>query len=218
MKNEFDSRTLSFTDAYGQRFMKAGRYKYHIHPAASKMMVNERPFSVKVVDAPRGHKMEQHTVMVEVRGKSFAPPKSNLTIKVGDIVLWCCRNPQAPLFQVSGSKEFFSSGQLSNECGYAHAFGVAGEYHWVDAFGGGASGTVRVHAPKSEADKELDKWKRKLKKGSLVMINGGKTEPAEIDIDVGQTVYFAIIRSEGMSITDTRLTRTVKAVPCEQKA
>lgn len=205
MNNEFDSRTLSFTDTFGQRFMKEGKFPYAIHVSGSRAMRAEYPFSVKVKESgAKRKKMKQHTVMVDFDRGTYHAQQAELTIDVGDLVLWCCRDSQAPRFGVSGSKPFFSSAQLSNECGYAHAFGLPGEYHWADAYGGKAHGTVRVHELESCDEKALASWKRKLKHGALVMINKNKVEPAEIDIAVGQTVYFAIIKSGGMSITDSR--------------
>jgi hypothetical protein len=37
------------------------------------------------------------------------------------------------------------------------------------------------------------------------MIDGDRADPAEIDVVVGQTVFFAIVKSSGMTITDERL-------------
>jgi hypothetical protein len=37
------------------------------------------------------------------------------------------------------------------------------------------------------------------------MVSYDKAEPAEVDIVVGQTVYFAIVTGPGITITDARL-------------
>lgn len=205
MNNVFDSRTLNFTDAYGQRFMKEGWYHYDLIPAAANIMNSERPFTIEVIEAPRGHKMDQHTVLVDLKQKRFLVDNSELQVRVGDLVLWCCRDQQAPAFEIISDKDFFGSGRLMNECGYAHAFGFAGEYPWADAFGSKLSGVVRVHDPKTCDEKQIAQWRKKLTKGLLVMINGEKAEPAEIDIVTGQTVYFAVVNSNGISVTDQNI-------------
>ena len=44
-----------------------------------------------------------------------------------------------------------------------------------------------------------------LKKGTVVMVTEGKAQPREVQIMTGQTVFFAIPKGPGISITDERL-------------
>ncbi len=202
--DNFDSRALRYTDAFGQRFMRASTYRYSLIPAGTREIGEHPVFTIKVEKSAKDNKMNQHSLNVLYQDGVFRPDDPEITIQMGDLVMWACRQPSAPPFEVVGDREFFSSSTMASECGYAHAFSAAGEYHWADANGAKLSGVVKVHDPKCKSQKELDKWKRKLRKGSLVMINGTKAEPAEIEVLTGQTVYFAIIKSKGISITDRR--------------
>lgn len=202
--DNFDSRALRYTDAYGQRFMRADTYRYSLVTAGTGETGEHAVYTIRVEKSAKDHKMNQHNLNVIYQDGEFRPDDPEITIQMGDIVLWACRQPSAPPFEVIGDKEFFSSSTMVNECGYAHAFSAAGEYHWADANGGKLSGVVKVRDPKCQSQKDLAKWQRQLRKGALVMINGTKTEPAEIEIITGQTVYFAIVKSKGVSITDQR--------------
>lgn len=202
--DNFDSRALRNTDAFGQRFMRDGTYRYSLVTAGTGEIGDHPSYTIKVEKCDKNHKMQQHDVSIVHKNGEFKPEDPEITIQTGDLVLWSCRQPSAPPFEVIGDKEFFSSSKLTNECGYAHAFGSEGEYHWADANGGKLSGVVRVRNPKCLSQKDIVKWQRQLRTGALVMINGTKAEPPEIEVMTGQTVYFAIIKSKGVSITDQR--------------
>jgi len=185
--------------------MRSGTYHYHLIPAGAREMVADRPFTIETVESPKEHTMDQHTVLVNHESHAFRPDKPKLKIRVGDLIMWSCRQQSVPPFEVVGDQEFFGSASLVNECGYAHAFSAAGEYSWVDIFGSGLSGVIRVHDPKCQNKDDLAKWRQMLKKGTLVMIADGKAKPAEVEIVIGQTVYFAVVKTDGISITDRRL-------------
>lgn len=202
--NNFDSRALRYTDAFGQRFMREGIYRYSLVNAGIGEIGDHPTYTINVEKCGNDHKMQQHYVNIAHKNREFRPEDPEITIQTGDLVLWSCRQPSAPPFEVIGDKEFFSSSTLANECGYAHAFGAAGEYHWADANGGKLSGVVKVRDPKCHSQKDIAKWQRQLRTGALVMINGTKADPPEIEVITGQTVYFAIIKSQGVSITDQR--------------
>lgn len=212
--DNFDSRSLRYTDAFGQRFMREGTYRYSVVTAGTGDIGDHPTYTIKVDRSGKGHKMQQHFIDIAFKDGEYKPNDPEITIQSGDLVTWSCRQPAAPPFEVVGDKEFFSSSTMVNESGYAHAFGTVGEYHWADANGGKLSGVVRVRNPKCQSQKDLARWQRQLRKGALVMINGSKAEPAEIEITTGQTVYFAIIKSKGVSITDQRCIDVVKQT-CE---
>jgi plastocyanin len=203
MANNFDSRALGFTDAYGQRFMREGTYRYDVVTAGCGGLTAEYPYKVEVAEGKE--EMTQHTVMLANGEGGLRPDPAELEITVGDLVTWACRDPSAPAFEVMGDKEFFSSARLANESGYAHAFGTAGEYPWVDAYGSGLRGMVRVVDPVCNSKEELAAWQDRLAIGELVMVTGSEADPAEVEIVTGQTVYFAVTKAPGISICDARL-------------
>jgi plastocyanin len=205
MIDALDSRALRLTDCYGQRFMKAGTYRYHVLPVGGHYMTEERPFSVKVTDRAGQAKMTQHSLVVTIDRGRFRVDREDVAIGTGDLVLWNCPDPKAMPYMVVGDKEFFGSHRLLNESGYSHAFGSAGEYQWRDAYGSGLSGVVRVRNPECKTEPDFQRWHKSLAKGTLVTIGDGRAEPREVDIVTGQTVFFAVTKGPGISITDQRL-------------
>jgi hypothetical protein len=205
MFDPFDSRALRRTDCYAQRFMKAGIYPYNVLPAFGDLIGRERPFKIKVAEPKEKRAMTQHNVIVRFEKGIFTVDEGDLVIDAGDLVLWNCPEGASP-YCVAGEKEFFSSCRMINECGYSHAFGSAGEYHWRDAYGGDARGTVKVRDPQCKDQAQFVRWyEHTLKKGTVVMIAGGKPKPSSVEIVVGQMLFFAIVKGPGMSITDERL-------------
>ena len=75
------------------------------------------------------------------------PP--HLKINAGDMVLWNAPDPATPGFTVRGEgpEGEFDSQALASEAVYTHAFGVPGEYAWVNTHGGPVSGVVAVRSP-----------------------------------------------------------------------
>jgi plastocyanin len=216
--DNFDSRALHLTDAYGQRFMREGTFKYCVAKAGLGRIGSYPVYTITVESCSKDHKMEQHSLQLKYEAGQFIPERQDITIQLGDLVMWSCRQPTAPAFEVIGEQEFFNSVNMANECGYAHAFCSPGKYHWADANGSGLSGVIEVSNPDCKSQKDMDKWQKKLAKGSLVMINGNKAEPSKIKVLTGQTVYFAIIKTEGISITDQRLIDCSKNVDKVVKA
>ena len=205
MLNVLDSRALQRTDCYGQRFMKAGDYPYNIVPAYGALISTDRPFKVRVSDGDAKSRMKQYDVPIRSCDGKFEVPDPELVIKVGDMVLWNCSDRNALPYAVVGDHEFFSSNRLVNESGFSHAFGAAGDYHWIDAHGSGASGVVKVRDPGCKDERDLKRWRQTLAKGTLVMIDDGKVDRSEVEIVTGQTVFFLVVKGPGISITDARL-------------
>jgi plastocyanin len=205
MFDPLDSRALRRTDCYAQRFMKAGTYNYNVLPAFSDWIERERPFTIKVAEQKKKAAMTQHTVVVRFEKGGFTVDRSEIVIEAGDLVLWNCPEAGATPYCIAGEKEFFASSRMVNECGYSHAFGTAGEYCWRDANGSDAHGIVRVRDPQCKDESQFGHWHETLKKGTLVTIEDGKTKPASVEIVTGQTVFFAIVKGPGISITDERL-------------
>lgn len=203
--NVLDSRSIGFGDAFGQRFMRPGTYCYNILLGGVGSLVDDRPYVIQVEAGGDEAKMQQHTLVVRCDGRSFTPDREKITIREGDLVVWGCPDPNASRYEVCGDKEFFGSSRLTNECGYSHAFGLPGEYRWVDAHQGKVRGVVRVRDVRTDTREETERWRKRLAKGTLVMIANGKAEPAEVEIVTGQTVFFAVVKGDGISVTDATL-------------
>jgi plastocyanin len=202
MPDRLDSRSLRFTDCYGQRFMKPGTYRYHVLAAGGPLVDPEKPFVIRVGERKSENVMNQQIVILKYADRRFAPDKPELTIEAGDLVTWNCPDPKAPGYAVQGDKEFFGSTRLVNECGFSHAFGSEGTYEWADAYGSGLGGVVRVVNPKGRSEADLAAWRDRLATAVLVMIDKGEAQPAAVDVVTGQTVYFAVTTSGGVSVTD----------------
>jgi plastocyanin len=200
----FDSRALHYTDCYGQRFMKAGRYSYNALATVAQICNDERPYVVNVKDRGDDTKMNQVTVCLTWDDRGFVPDHAEVEIGTGDLVLWHCPQPATPGYSVVGAKGFFSSAALASECGYSHAFCQQGTYEWGDALGSRVGGTIVVTDPKVDTDAGMARWKKTLSRGGLVMVADGKAEPASVEIVTGQTVYFAVVRGP-ITVTDRRL-------------
>ena len=221
MSENLDSRALRNTDCFGQRFMKPGTYTYALVPAGGAGASDDFPYIVEVVDKSSEKDREMHQTSVTVRfvkerhgdccdertsdpGR-FVPDQERVTVEAGDMVVWNSPDAATRPFAVDGQKEFFSSSALTNECGYTHVFMTPGEHEYVDAHGSGLRGVVRVADPKVRTQEELRAWRSRLGEGTLVMISDGRPEPAEVDIMLGQTVFFAIVKGPGVTITDADL-------------
>src|SRR3954471_15384300 len=204
MYNDLDSRALGRLDCYGQRFMRPGDYRYDIVPAHGRAISTDRPYLVRVKSGEGEAGMNQHDVRITHADGGWRPSHCELTVNVGDLVLWNCPDADRP-YAVVGDHDFFGSDRLVNECGFSHVFGTAGVFHWVYSHGGAASGTVRVRQPDCTGEAGMKRWQEALAEGSLVMIGEDGPAPREIDIIAGQTVYFAVVKTGGISITDERL-------------
>jgi plastocyanin len=217
MLDTLDSRGLRLTDTYSQLFPKAGEYPYALLPAMTRDITDNRPFIIKVVQRERGEAAEQHTINVHWRGGRFEPEQHEVTIAAGDLVMWHCPDQGGLPYVVAGARGAFGSDRLASECCYSHAFGTPGEYRWVDAWGSGTSGTVRVRAPDTKDDKAADRWRKAVADGTVVSIEGDKVSPAQVTVSVGQTVFFAVVKGRGISITDERLLGKPAAEPAPAK-
>src|SRR5437773_8167667 len=169
MFDPLDSRALRRTDCYAQRFMKAGTYPYNVLPAFGDCIQRDRPFTIKVVETKGKKAMTQHNVTVHFQKGRFTADPAETTIETGDLVLWNCPDAGATPYCIVGEKEFFASNRMTNECGYSHAFGIAGEYQWRDANGSDVHGVVRVSDSECKDHSEFAHWhENTLKKGTLV--------------------------------------------------
>jgi plastocyanin len=205
MMDNLDSRALRLTDCYGQRFMKPGVYPYAVVPAHAHCVTSERPFTVSVIERPQPGTMRQTVVRISSEHGRLRAEPPEVQLEAGDLVLWNgCATTGGP-FAIVGDKPFFASYRLVNESGYSHAFGQAGEYRWRDAYGSGAAGSIKVKDPGCREHGDFDRWRKALAQGTLVTITDARAEPSHVEILTGQTVFFAITKCPGISITDERL-------------
>ena len=220
MTNDFDSRALGRADCFAQRFMRPGEYRYAAVPGHGQSLSTDHPFVIHVGEnkPKKGDDIVQHHVQVTQGESGLKVTPAMLTICVGDMVMW--NGGRNVPFAIVGEAEFFNSYQMVNECGFSHAFGTAGTYEWRDAFGSGVGGTIHVRDPDCVKDPGLRKWHAALSEGTVVMIADGKVDKSEIKIMTGQTVFFAIVKSEGISITDCRLIDQswMRPAPCQSRA
>jgi hypothetical protein len=107
--------------------------------------------------------------------------------------------------QAEGEPAAFDSSALSSETVYTHAFGVPGDYEWADAIKRSVSGVVKVESLDSSEERQCRKWMEALERGTVVVIDGERSDPPEVSILAGQTVFFAVKAAEGITVTDTRL-------------
>jgi len=203
--NMLDSRAIGRASCFAQRFMRPGTYRYAVAPGYGQSLASEYPFSIVVGNGQVGE-MSQYDVRVSDDGRGFTVDQPEISIGPGDLVLWSGNGRTRAPFAVVGEQDFFNSHRMVNECGYSHAFGTPGEYCWADSFGSPLKGRIRVRAPEGcDAHEGLARWQKQLGKGHLVMIADGRADKAELEILVGQTVFFAVVTGPGISITDERL-------------
>jgi plastocyanin len=201
-----DSRSLTYLDCFGQRFSAPGSVRYAVSsPTAAYLEVDDKPFIVDV-GTQQSAEPQQHDVEVGFRGGKFTATPSELKIFAGDVVVWHSQGSTPP-YSVWGESEDgqFSSMSLSKAAFYSHAFGASGDIRWIDVHGSGLSGAIRVNDVETETPDSRGMWARQLNEGTVVEIEGNKSKQEELDIVVGQTVFFAVGDSRGLTITDETL-------------
>lgn len=207
--NSLDSRFCRVGDTFAQKFSQAGRYVYDFNlPGLNQLDKEKGRFIIDVKKANDDKKEgEQHFVVVRVDDKKLIADPPRLEIAAGDVVLWSTNDQTTPGFSVSGhsDKDSFNSAALVREALYSHAFGSPDEIEWGDMNGHGVNGKISVKVPATKSQKEMDSFKELLTRGSVVTIREGKADPAHVTVLVGQTVFFAVEKAEGITITDRRL-------------
>jgi plastocyanin len=201
-----DSRVLSYVDCYAKKFSRAGRVEYRLMTGVSACVPEDTAFTMDVSGKAQGES-RQHDVEVRYVNRALTAEPAHLDIQHGDMVLWHAVDSTVPGFTVRGTapEGDFDSGAMEQEAVYTHAFGSAGTYEWMDANSGDVRGTVEVVDPAGLRQKDCAKWIESLAEGALIHIEGGKAKPDRIRILTGQTVFWAVEKAAGISITDKRL-------------
>lgn len=205
-----DSRSLTYVNTFARRFGGKGttrcytRYRLVSAGLVCQPPVKEDlPFTIEVADGRGG---EQHDVIVSLRDNRLVADPPQLSIGAGDLVLWHSV-ASTPAYAVQGEDEaaWFDSSSLTSETLYTHAFGVPGDYEWIDANHRSVSGLVRVTSLESGDRKQCREWMKALAQGTVVTIKGDCADPPEVSILAGQTVFFAVAAADGITITDSSL-------------
>ena len=213
--NSLDSRVIGYGDCFAKKFSYAGKVRYLLVAAGVELPVAGDTFTILVKkrsdlvkkrsdDTSEGR---QHILAVGREGAQLIVDRPQLEVEEGDTVLWHGADASVPGFAVRGrhGRSEFDSSCLNDEAIYTHAFGVPGEYRWVDAYGSNVSGVIIVSAPGKTGKKARREWLKELSKGTLIHIRGEKADPERVDLVTGQTVFWAVENAPGISITDTRL-------------
>jgi len=208
--DDLDSRRLTAADCYGRRFLRPGVYAYDVRAVDDASAVPAHPFVIEV-GAAAADSARQHAVVIRTGGDGLVAEPATVRVQAGDFVVW-----QAPevsrAFVIAGRAGCLGNDPLRDHCRYSHAFARAGVYEWGDANGSGLDGVVNVVAPRVACDEDRRQRVGRLRSSVLVMIRGTRAEPPEVTIETGQRVYFAVLSSPGVTVTDVRfLTQEARA-------
>lgn len=208
--NTLDSRFLHRTDCFSYRFATPGTFRYEVSPLALPFGADGDGALSIVVSEKEGPVQQQHHITVDrVDGRLTAEP-SRLEVNLGDLVTWSTGGSATLGFAVRGTigGTEVDSATMRDDSVFTHAFGTPGEYAWADANGSRLRGVVRVVQPRLEsttATARRTEWQRALGRGTMILVRGETAEPAEVEIVVGQTVFWAVQDAPGVSITDVTL-------------
>ena len=205
-----DSRSLRYIDCFAQKFPTPGHVYYRITTLAGACLPvgDEGEFTIEVnARSEERAESQQHDVQVRREGSKFVADPPHLEVHAGDMVLWNTPDPGITGYVVvgKGAGGKFDSSALGSEAVFTHAFGTPGEYKWVDANKGKISGLIHVRSLDPKDKEQCQKWLATLEQGSLFTIEGDSVRPEKMEILTGQTVFWAVQKAPGISITDSRL-------------
>jgi plastocyanin len=209
--NRLDSRFLNQTNCFSYHFATPGTFRYEVSPLALPFAADDDESALRVVvSEAAGAAQRQHHITVDLAGGKLTAEPARLEIGRGDLVTWSTGGSTALGFAVRGTigKIAVDSATLRDDAVFTHAFGLPGEYAWADANGSRLRGVVRVVPPMPEGTTAADRraqWQRALARGTMILVRGETAEPAEVEIVVGQTVFWAVQDAPGVSITDVAL-------------
>ncbi len=216
MQYALDSRTLGPVNCYIQKVTTTGKLELEVGPAAGGFVTADQRRVIKAKVKPRlsaadsGKKRNsQHVVPLRYVDGNFVFEKPELDLHEGDSLVFHLETPKTPAFAVQGriGKMRFSSANMVDKAVFTHAFGFPGTYEWVDANGSGVGGVITVLEQTARTQSDARELMKTMENGVLVHIVGDKVEPAEVAITVGQTVFFAVEKSKGITITDVSLVK-----------
>ncbi|WP_433200041.1 hypothetical protein ACQP00_28070 [Dactylosporangium sp. CS-047395] len=204
-----DSRFLSRTDCFSYRFATPGTFCYDVSPLPTPSTMDD--FAVRVASRDGQSQQQHHVTVSRVDGALTASP-ARLDVALGDLVTWSADSSVGTGYAIRGTlgKAAVDSAALHDDSVFTHAFGLPGTYEWADANGSGLRGVVHVAEAKAlgkAGNGHRSEWQRALARGTLIHVRGASAEPAEVSIQVGQTVFWAVQDAPGITITDVSLLR-----------
>jgi len=175
--------------------------------------VNAAKFEVKSLPAARRGERQggnQHVISLQFDGTQFSFDTKDMQVNEGDALVFHQSERQQPGFSVRGrvGDNEFSSTSLKDQAVFTHAFGLPGVYRWADANGSGIGGVITVKNEPGEGKLGAERSMKRMGEGVLVHIVGKKVEPQELTISTGQTVFFAVEKTDGITITDASLLKS----------
>ena len=202
-----DSRTLQTTNCYARKFAKTGKVIYRLAPVAADCGPDGNDSFIVEVVSSKTKETQQHNVVVRLEDRRLVADPPHLKVQVGDMVLWHANGLNNRSFAIrgKGAGGQFSSSSLDKEVVFTHAFGSPGTFEWIDANGSPIKGVIEVVSPDTERRGDCDKWIKSLEKGFVIHIVDKKVRPAKLKVSVGQTVFWAVEKAPGITITDSRL-------------
>lgn len=216
-----DSRSLGPLDCIVQKITQSGDLIFEIrNPAEGFFKINEKSalqFKVKENKASRAQQRtsgKQHLVPIDYSDGVFKAMSSPKDLMQGDAILFHHVNPKSPAFAIAGrmGKTEFSSTELRDQVVYSHPFGLPGRYQWADANGSGVGGVIIVENDPATGKAGAKRAMQRMAEGAMVHIVGNKVKPKELRIATGQTVFFAVEGTDGITVTDiSLLTKDKKA-------
>jgi plastocyanin len=79
---------MTYLNCFAQRFGRAGSYRYRLVSAGTSGLDRDKSFSIEVKEGIPRDKGEQHDVSVRLEGRELVADPPDLSIAVGDLVLW----------------------------------------------------------------------------------------------------------------------------------
>ncbi|MEH6829459.1 MAG: hypothetical protein V7661_01350 [Sulfitobacter sp.] len=216
-----DSRNMGSGNCYMQKIIDKGELKIAGGKTAEGFLPikeGKRTLTAKIRSQPTavleqdGVEVKQHIVPLRFKGNEFHLEAEKLNAAQGDMLIFHAADRAQPGFSVRGEigKQKFSSTSLVDQAVFTHAFGLPGRYEWADANGTGVGGVITVVSEPGDKKDGADRAMKRMSEGILVHIIGTKVEPKELTISTGQTVFFAVEKTKGITITDVSLLKGKK--------
>lgn len=216
---ELDSRMLGPLNCFVQKVTEPGEVSFEIRKSAAGFVPMQKDVanrikvkSKKATAAQLRTTGKQHMVPVAFEKGEFRPLSMPKELEEGDAILFHPSERTGPAFAVIGrmGKTTFSSTELRDQAVFTHAFGLPGRYEWADANGSGVGGVIVVENEPATGKMAAERAMQRISEGVLVHIVGTKVQPRELRISTGQTVFFAVEQTEGITITDVSLLKQGK--------
>lgn len=211
---QLDSRNLGPQNCYFQKVISKDDVTLEVRKSSAAFLPMDKEKSknlkVKALTASQRSTRDagkQHVIPLDFKDNDFQIDLSKIDIREGDTLVFHQAQRKQPSFAVRGKigKINFDSSSLTDQAVYTHAFGLPGRYEWADANGSGIGGVVNVVNETADGRKGAERIMKSLENGVLVHIVGKKVSPAEVTISTGQTVFFAVEETAGITITDVNL-------------